>query len=290
MKNGVLELTYGDREFDAKLQLNNYHTLKIKGLPKDMQPSPWVDDSGKGYFFWFKHKNDDTDKTLSDRTRHYYPPNVKRVEIDRQVGHHFKPDIIIADEMRIAATQAYMKRQNDNGFASYGNRTDAFKYGQRMSAISYEALQYQEKLLRDGAKASPDNPYFRLYLSDVLLGQAIKPVIDQVMNPQQNGGRIHFDDPKVLGKIDEALFEARKAREIAAKFGNTPIAPGHEMPLSPFALNPYFYNPDLYWSGAAYQAQRREVQLTILKGLAEKLKLPADFLPPALPPAELFDR
>ena len=283
VKDGVLQVRYGEADFDAKLSLTNYHTLKISGLPKEMRPSPWIDDqgngNGKGYFFWFRHNSDESDRNLSDRTRHYFPPNVKKVEIERMVGNVYKPEVIIADEMRISATQSFMKKQNSTGFASYGNATDVFKYAERMSQIGGTALNYQEELMRDGAKSSPDNPYFRIYLADVLAAQAIKPVIEAF----SKGEKVYFDNPQTLAKLDEAIKETRIALEITRKYGDRMRPPAYETPLTPFGLNPYHYNPDMYWGGASYQAAQREVQLTLLRKLATTAKLPIE-LPPAQGP------
>lgn len=271
VKAGVLELTYGDPEFDAKLGLKNYETLKIKGLPEAMRPSPWVDKDGKGYFFWFRHDDDNTNKSLSDRTRHYFPANVKNIEIERKQGHFNEPEKINADEMRIAATQVYMKEQNGNGFASYGNSTSVFKYAQRMGEISMNALTYQEKLLREAADSSPTNPYFRIYLSDVLAGEAAKPIVDGLMNNQP----VRWDNPETLKKLDEAIIEIKKAQKIIQTTGDFRVPVMQETPLSPFMWG----NSDFYWSGASYQAYRREVQLVMLKQLARMGQIPIE-LPP----------
>jgi hypothetical protein len=275
IKNGVMELTYGDPDFDAKLRSRDYHTLKLKGLPEKMQPAPWVDGDGKGYFFWFKHQDDKINPNLSDRTRHYFPTNLKKLEIERQVGHHFKPENVDVDEMRIAATQVFMKNQNKTGFASYGEGTSALKYAQRMGEVSLEALTYQEKLLREAADTSPKNPYFRIYLSDVLAGQAAQPIIDGMMNNRP----VRWDNPDTIRKLDEAIVEIQKAQRIIQTYGDFRVPVTQETPPSPFMWG----NSDYYWSGASYQAYRREVQLQMLKGLARLGQIPIE-LPPALPP------
>jgi hypothetical protein len=275
VKNGVLELTVGDPEFDAKLRNRDYHTLKLKGLPDKVQPAPWVDAEGKGYFFWFRHQDDKINPTLSDRTRHYFPTNLKKLEIERQVGHHFKPEHVDVDEMRIAATQVYMKSQNKTGFASYGDGTSALKYAQRMGEVSMGALNYQEKLLRDAADTSPRNPYFRIYLSDVLAGQAAQPIVDGIVNNRP----VRWDNPDTIRKLDEAIIEIKKAQKIISTYGDFRVPVMQETPLSPFMYG----NSDFYWSGASYQAYRREVQLVMLKQLARLGQIPIE-LPPALPP------
>ncbi len=277
--NGVLEVTYGEADFDAKISQNNYNKLVIKGLPKDLLPAPWIDEeNGKGFFFWLKNvKNPDA----SDRNRHYFPSNLKEIEIAQHQGHIYKPVMVNADEMRIAASQAFMRKQNDSGFASYKNTTDVYTYAANMSKIAGKSLEYQENLLREGAKSSPWNPYFHIYLADVLVGQAIQPVLQAITN----GQTAYFDNPYTRAKIDEAIKEVQAARQVTRQYGDIVKPPSYEMPLSPFSLNPYSYNPDYYWSGAAYQASIREVQLTLLKQAVIFGKLPIE-LPPALPPRQ----
>lgn len=282
VNKGVLEVTYGEAGFDAKIAQNNYTKLVIKGLPKDLAPSPWVDEeSGKGFFFWLKNqKNPDA----SDRNKHYFPSNLKEIEIAQYQGNIYKPVMIKVDEMRIAASQAYMRKQNDSGFASYKNATDAYTYAANMSKIAGGALGYQESLLRQGAEASPDNPYFRIYLADVLAAQAIQPVLEKIAR----GETAYFDNPETRKKVADALTEVRLAKQITRQYGDIMKPPAYEMPLSPFSLNPYSYNPDYYWSGAAYQASIREMQLgllqtAIINGSLAKLQQFIQ-LPPDLPP------
>lgn len=276
VNKGVLEVTYGEQDFDAKIAQNNYNKLVIKGLPKDLSPSPWVDSTGNGYFFWLKNqKNPDA----SDRNKHFFPPNLKEIEIAQYQGNIYKPVMINVDEMRISASQAYMRSQNQDGFGSYRGTTDAYTYAANMSKIAGTSLQYQENLLREAGKNSPSNPYFHIYLADVLAAQSIQPVIEALAN----GKTAYFDNPETRKKLDEAIKETQTALMITRQYGDIVKPPNYEMPLSPFGLNPYSYNPDYYWSGASYQAARREVQLTMLRQMISLGRLPME-LPPALPP------
>lgn len=278
VKNGILELTYGEPDFDKKLAQTNYNKLVIRGLPKELLPAPWVDEqNGKGYFFWLKNQRN---PEASDRNRHYFPSNLKEIEIAQMAGNVYKPIMINADEMRISASQAYMKAQNQNGFASLKNATDIFGYAQNMSKVANQALSYQENLLREGAKSSPWNPYFQIYLADVLVAQAVQPIIQKMTN----GEKAYFDNPETHAKIDEAIKAVQDARLATQRYGDIRKPPSYEMPLSPFSLNPYSYNPDYYWSGAAYQASIREVQLFALKQAIKLGKNMPIELPPLLPP------
>lgn len=264
--NGVLEVAYGDPNFDRKLSAGNYDTLKISGFPKGEAVSPWVDD--RGYFFWFKSGSD-------NRAHHYIPSNVKNIEINGVRQN--------MDELRIQASQAYMSEQNGikNGFASLDAKAHPYEYARRMAGISQQALDLQEKTLRDAAAASPNNPYFRIYLADTILASAFKPVIEGISNnPNQP---VSFDNPYTLAKIDQALSELKKAEDVARQQGNIYAPNTQMMPmLSPFALNQYYYNPDMYWGGALYQAYQREVGLTMMRAWIKSGMLKIE-LPPALP-------
>lgn len=273
---GVLEVTYGEPDFDAKVGQNNYTKLVIKGLPKELSPAPWVDETGKGFFFWLKNqKNPDA----SDRNRHYFPSNMKEIEVAQFQGNIYKPIMINADEMRIAASQAYMRSQNELGYGSYRANTDAYTYAANMSKVAGQALDYQEKLMREAGKNAPNNPYFHIYLADVLTAQAVQPVIQDIAA----GKTAYFDNPYTRAKVEEAIKEVQAARMITRQYGDIMKPPAYEMPLSPFSLNPYSYNPDYYWSGAAYQAATREMQLGLLQQAIIFGRLPIE-LPPALPP------
>ena len=245
---GVLQLDYGDQSFDQKLSGINPPTLQINGLPKGVQINSWIDD--KGAFFWYNNGAD-------GRTHHYLPSNLKSIEVNG-----VKQDV---DEMKIQASQAYLAEQDRGriGFAAINKGTNPIEYAERMSAISDQALQLEEKTLREAAINSPNNPYFPIYLADTVVAQAFKPVLQQVTDGQN---KVELNNPYTVGKIDEALQMLKYAEQIASKQGNlqgpnTEMMPG----LYPFALNPHFHNPDMYWSGALYQAYQREVALTLLK-------------------------
>lgn len=269
---GVLELEYGDPNFDKAIQQKDYHTLKIKGLPEGVELKPWVDTGG--YFFWFKNGND-------SRAHHYFPANVQTVQIEVFTGKHYKPYVKPAEELRISAAQGALYEENKSGFSSYDNRTHPYRYAEKMSEVADKALDLQEKALREGAAASPRNPYFRIYLADILLARAVKPVIEGV----KAGKDIKFDNDETMKRINEAIEELKKAEEITYKYGDVKKGPNLQLqrPLSPFGLNPYYYNPDFYWSGAAYQAFQRRVTLEAVKTLIRSGALKIE-LPPALPP------
>ena len=204
---------------------------------------------------------------------HYLPANLKEIEVNGVKGS--------ADELRIQASQFFMEEQNGikNGFASINNNTNSLEYAQRMAQVAAGALNLQEQALRQGVQGSPNNPYFCIYLSDTLVGQAMQSVIQDI----KSGRNVNSNNPTTLKKIDEAIEQTRQAREVAARYGNTYVPSAQMMPLSPYALNPYFFNPDLYWGGALYQACQREVGLKVIRNLITSGALKFE-LPPNLPP------
>lgn len=268
---GVLELDYGDPNFDKAIAQKDYHTLKIKGLPEDVEIKPWLDKGG--YFFWYKNGND-------ARAHHYFPPNLQTLKVEVWTGKHYKPYDKPVDEMRISALQSTMAGEK-SGYSSFDSTTNSYAYARKMAGVADAALDLQEKALREGAEASPKNPYFRIYLADVLLARAIKPVLEDV----KAGRDVKLDNPETIRKIDAAIEELQKAQEITRKYGDIRKGPNTRLqpPLSPFGLNPYYYNPDFYWSGAAYQAYQREVSLTAVRAIIKSGALKIE-LPPALPP------
>ena len=278
VENGVLRVAYGDPNFDAALGQTNYSKVVISGVPKELSPSPWIDEQGKGFEFWFNNQNNPAG---SDRTIHLFPGNLKQIEIAQYQGHVYKPVLINVDEMRMAACQAYMKQQNDSGYGSYRDDTSSFNYSSDLAKVSGQALQYQEQLLRESARNSPANPYFHIYLADVLAAEAVQPVLQA----QNAGQRAYYDNPYTNGKIAESISESQLAGQITRQYGNLMKPPDHAMPLNPFGLNPYFFNPDAYWCGAAYQTASREMHLTQLKNDVIMGRLPIE-LPPSVPPRQ----
>lgn len=258
--DGVLTVDFGEKDFDKIIAQKNYHTLRIKGLPKDVEPRSWMDD--KGIYFWFKKVPNGA--SPDDKAPHYFPSNCQKILIDIWDGKQYKPYEKLADELRVSAVQAYLQEQNKVGFASYTNATNPLKYVERMAQISAKALELEEKLLREAAAGSPHNPYFRIYLADVLTAQAAKPIAEAIAQ----GKPVKWDNPETLKKIDEALVLLQEARTITKRFGDIRVVNEQmQPPLSPFGLNRYSYNPDFYWSGAAFQAYRRETGLSWMKGL-----------------------
>jgi hypothetical protein len=266
-EHGVLTLQYGDPNFDQKLQsqAGAYDTLQIEGFPQGVGITSWLDNNG--VFFWFKNGQD-------NRAHHYIPPGLKTIVVNG-----IRQD---CDEIRLEATQAYLaeKDQQGVGFTSIDGRTDPLHFAQRLASISDDALALEERTLAQSAANSPANPYFLIYHSDIVVAEAMKPIMQQVMNGQST---IDLNNPYTMRGIDIALQDLQAAQNICRQYGNV-FNPNNEMMpgLYPFALNPYYYNPDMYWGGALYQTWQREVLLSALKQwmrAAGTLELP-----PVMPP------
>lgn len=266
-RNGLggnaLELRYGDPDFQAKLAGSRADTLKITGLPANVGISEWADD--KGFFIWFADGQ-------AQHQRMYLPSSFKNIEVNG-----YKQNV---DELKLMTADSMMAESKGTkgqpGFYSFSGRTSPLDYGKKLAGIAGQSLVAEEKFLRDGIASSPNNPYFHIYLSDVLLAKAIQPVLQQLQSNQP----LQTNNPQTLALIDESIKEAKLAQQYSAQGGNLRVPDTQRSPLmSPFGLNPYFYNPDLYWGGALYQSYQREVSLTMLKGLIQagvldKLELP----------------
>lgn len=262
--NGTIELSYTDPQFDKKLWSGNYNTLRIKDLPAGVQVSSWVDNNG--FFMWFKGGND-------NKAHHYLPPGLKTIEVGNYTQN--------VDEMRIQASLSSIQEADraKQGFTAVNERTNPLDFAKRMGGLGAEHLAMQEKALRQAADASPNNPYFRIYLSDILVAQAFKPIMDQVAG---GATRVDLNTPYTQQKLKEAAQEAVKAEQVARQYGGARYPNVEMMPgLFPFNLNRYSYNPDLYWSGALYQGYRREVQIKLLQTYIQQFS--SVELPPALP-------
>jgi len=248
VKNGVLEIRYGDPDFDRKLNCGiDFQVLRITNMPAEVQLRHWADDNG--YFLWFPNGGD-------KQARHYYPRGLKVIEIDGQ-----RQDV---DQQRLQVSDAVIAKQRgtSDGFGSFDRNSNVMTYFQGMSQVSGKALALQEKILREGAESSK-NPYFNLYLSDVLVAQAMQPIIQQA----QSGNRIQVDNPETLRKLDEAIEQAKLAekRSYDGLYAQNRFPAGNViMPLSPLT---FYNNPFGFWGGSYQQAQRREVALTWIKGL-----------------------
>lgn len=294
--NGKLTLRYGEADFDRKLAANpNYQQLSIQGIPEGVKVKHFVD--AKGYFFWLDGSGEmeqirGGDGTVSQRPRrHYYSIQAKEIEMNSE-----KRDL---EATRLKVNEAMAAENGFRGFSSFkpnqqvdfqtpGNQRvvsgDAMNYFLRMSKTSSNVLDIQAKSLEESVRTS-DNPYFKIYLADVYAAQAMRPIIDQVLN----GGRyIELNNPYSMKKMDDAI-SLLKAVDTDSRTGLQRInrvPPGNAvMPLDPYRIygdprDPRF--PDYYygfWGGSYDQAKHREVALTFMRNLMKNNAFPRIELP-----------
>lgn len=265
LEGNKLVLSYNDPEFDKKLwATKNFDTIKITDMPKDVTIRNWVD--GNGYFFYFQNGADGS-------KRHYLPPNAKAIEVDGATQN------LTLERMKV--NDAYAKQHG--GFQSMGRGDNVLNYLGRMSRYGADALAVQEKSLTESA-ANSTNPYFKIYLADIHVAKAMKPIIDQMLRT----GGANPNNPETLAELNKAIDllqqVGRDSRTGLAKVNRFPPQ-NAVMPLDPYDV--YKNHPDgyyMFWGGSYDQARHREVQITILRDLIKSNALPKFELPPALPP------
>lgn len=291
----ALELSYNDPSFEKKLSFagkNNakdFDTLKLTDIPPGVKIAPWVDSNG--FFFWF---NDGSGKKPE---KHYIPKNLNTLQAAETTD---------LNKVRPAIMQAYnediSKRVTTaggaiGGFKDFDRSTDpardgaasAFQYFRGVGALSDQALDRLELTLRDGVRTS-DNPYLKIWLADVYVGQAMRGVINRALS----GEPVDLKDPYLIKKFDDAISLNKAAR---LSSDNTMENQGMKrqmnqyMPMAPF--NPYWdpRNRNGYygfWGGAGDQAAYREAALTTIKNMIQVGAIPKLQLPPAMPPKRAF--
>jgi len=196
LANHTLTLSMFDKDFDAKLQTaarNNpqdFDKLKITDIPANVKVNYWQDP--KGLFVWFENGPDGAKK-------HYLPPNLLNIELPQQTK---TVEAIRLDVNRNYAAATFSNLQTfDRSFnPSYDGGASSLKYFASMSRLGDDALLKQETALRDAAKTS-DNPYYKIYLADVLTAAAVKPIINDFLK----NGTADLNNPVTLRKLDEAI-------------------------------------------------------------------------------------
>ncbi len=277
--NGVLELSFNSLARLDSLPKTDlpYTTLKINNAPPGTQILHWADESG--YYFFFKG--------AANNNIYHYPRSLSIIQLN---GQSF--DI---DRSRLQVNEYTLSQVSDaqhsgkNPFATVANpQSDAISYFTRMSRLSSQTLAWQENLLRKGATGS-NNPYFQIYLADVLTMEALQPVVRGFLRSGQISPQ---EKQAILDKLNDADRQLKNAVELSAgplcqrnKFppGNVvmPLAPGSFFQT---AVPGAYYNPEYcFWGGAWDQAQRRRTAVAFMKGLIESNVTDYFQLPPVCP-------
>ncbi|MBS2007581.1 MAG: hypothetical protein JST01_11100 [Cyanobacteria bacterium SZAS TMP-1] len=271
--NKTLELSWKDTNFDNKLLFASAHgadkfnRIKINDLPPNVVVHTWIDRNG--YFFWY----DDGQK--GPKAHHYLPDNALSLE-----ANNAKIDLErerIKDNQQFAAENFGGFRNFDRNFVpSYDGTTNSTSYYWKMAGGSTEALAIQEHALRESVRNS-DNPYFKIYLSDINAAQALKPLRDRA----EQGLPYNVNNDYTRRKIDDALSLSKAAYEqTKGELGKTKQFPSLNvyLPLAP--QRPYWdYNrfPNDYmgfWGGGFNQSYGRQLSLTSLRGLIMSNTIP----------------
>lgn len=275
---GTLTVRFGDANMDKILeqaQAGKYDTVRIGGLPKDAQFVAGMTDSGQ-VFLLFGSNNQYNSKKF------YIPDSVSTLIVDQEVNARgqIQSSKFLTDSFRADVIQARLDKAN---IPSAGDLRDPRRSPEQFAAglanVATGVLDAQERFLRQEANNSPDNPYFRLYLADILFAKALKPVIDDLRASATDPSRKTVtvrNSLEITKGIDAALNELNEAKKICGQNG---YHPNLDAPSGPRPWLAYHSNRDLYWSAAAYNAYRNEVAMKAIRyvistGALNKLELP----------------
>ncbi|HEY9787459.1 MAG TPA: hypothetical protein V6D17_18870 [Candidatus Obscuribacterales bacterium] len=327
--DGALNLKFGEANFDKKLAANpNYIYLNITDIPPGVKLQHSLDENG--YFFWYAKEEAGPDGKPVRKPieligvlgkdgqieqvpkRHYYSINAKEISMngdrrDLEATRLLVNESLVGDQRDKFNGFSSFKKNNEVNFRLPGaptGRTDALTYFARMSMLGTKALEIQQKSLEANVRTS-QNPYFKIYLADIYVTQAMQPIIAQVMN----GSRvIDLNNKYTMQKLEDALslLQAAQgdARDGLGKI-NRPTQGNWPRDLDPYSIyrspdDPYFepyyrrYGYDksgpmyYFWGGSYDQAAHRQVAITFLRDLIKNNALPRIELPPILPPRPLY--
>jgi hypothetical protein len=260
IQNGVLSVRVGDRNIDRALARNDYYAIKIDP-PPGASVQNWAD--ANGYYMWFR--NDANGQSL-DGQKHYYPPNAKQLVVNGQPYDLEAQRLKVNEDMATAANGGRPLFQSLDRRIS-NNPWQVVQYATGMASLGAGVLNAEEAALTESVRSS-NNPYFKIYLADVYVAQAMQPIMDQV----RTTGHMDLTNPQTVGRIDAAIRLLNQA-STDSRGGLSRInaeAPGNvTMPLDPYEI--YMSNgyQPLYgfWAGSRDQALCRAATLTTLRNL-----------------------
>ncbi len=269
VRDGVLELSYRDAtsgEFDRLMaSARNFNTINIRDMPPGVSVAHWIDE--RGYFFHFLNGNDGS-------RRHYYPANTRSIAVGTANQNLTQERMRVHDEF---AAQ-------HGGFRSMERGTNVVNYLANMSRYGQDSLDIQARALEESARSSP-NPYFKIYLADIYVAQAMKPIVDQMLRT----GSANPNNPATLDRLNRALEQLQAAQRDSRGQLSDPrvnrFPPANAvMPMDPYSV--FEHGPSRYfdfWGGSLDQARTRETAITLLRDMIKLNALPRMELPPALP-------
>lgn len=284
-----------------------YDKITINNLPKDVRIAHWADDSG--HFFFFKPAQGvaSTDKgthyELADGTRvpkghFFYSPYATKLTVPDRPG--IPGGTQDLNEQRKLVDDAYQKangkphkayeayERNYHNFASLTRGGDPITYMRNVAGLGESALNQQTQMLEQLAKNS-NNPYFKIYLADMYVAQAMLPIIKPLTGGQGFGmnspDMIKLNNPETVRKLDQAIEVLRSVRDTSngtLQSQGMRTRPNVVLPLAPFAERNSREGFYYYWGGSYDQAAHRELQVEMLKNLIKIM--PVLELPPIQPP------
>ncbi len=243
--NFELSLRYIDTEFETKLlRAGEVRTLIIVGLPHGVRLRHAVGE--RGFYFWF-------DDGAPNIKQHYYPKGLQEIRVNSQY--------INVDLERKWLIESYLAKYcpSIGGFLSINNVTDLrgyVVYLSRLSHIADDKLDFLFKALGMAVETTT-NPYFRIYLADIVLARILKCIILHKLRQRlatMDDAEIVSMTKAILSLLDSSQAEAQRALTAL----NCPAQTEQFMPLSGDTLR---FNPRAFWLGSLYQSQRRSAFL-----------------------------
>jgi len=282
IQNGVLTVRIGDRNIDRDLASPNYNTIKID-TPQTMSVQNWAD--ANGYYMWFRRE--DNGQSV-DGQKHYYPPNAKQLSVNGQTYDLEAQRLKVNEDIAAAANGGQRVFQNLDKRMTR-DPLQVVQYAAGIANLGSGVLNAEESALTQSVRTS-NNPYFKIYLADVYVAQAMQPIIDQV----KTTGHMDVGNPETVRRLDMAINLLNQA-VVDSRGGLSRINanPGGNvtMPMNPYDIymsqgyTPYYG----FWAGSYDQASCRAATLTTLRnmittGSVASMLRNVEVLPPRMAP------
>ncbi len=172
---GVLKVDLSNKnlDLDKALARTDYKTIDLEGLDKN-SVQYWVNKNG--YFFWLETPEG---KSLDGKI-HYLPDSAQALCEHGKVI-NLEAQRLRANEEEANSVTGRNPYFEDLSRATPSSQKTVLMFGLRLAQMPTPDLELQERSLRAEAQAHPNNPYFRIMLSDVYFAQALKPLRDEYL-------------------------------------------------------------------------------------------------------------
>jgi hypothetical protein len=300
LENGTLKIKLGDSNIGNAVAQSNFSTLQLD-TPPGVEVREWIDKGG--FYFWFRDTNSGKS---ADGEKYYVGQNVKGFCINNENYNAEALRLKTAENVANLDREVMLKHDQDAGVfnitaklaaskPAFENieRKDAtnpnwvVKYADRMAALSGGTTAAEQKVLEDSV-ANSQNPYMRIYLSDIYYAQAMKPIFDQY----KAYGRYDVSQG-TLQRIDRAIDTLKTvtddSQQALRQINKAPAA-DHMTPLDPYEI---FLNPQSgyygFWAGSYDQANQRMSALRLTRtlittGSIGSIMHNSELLPPTVRP------